>query len=104
MVTPEDIAVMKVIAISQRGKKRDFFDLYWLCNNGQNLDIILDRVFRQYAVKQNLAHLLKSLVYFNDAEDDPMPKVFFNATWAEVKKYFEREVKKVSMLKMNLTK
>lgn len=24
-----DIAVMKITAISQRGRKRDFFDLYW---------------------------------------------------------------------------
>ena len=29
VVTPPDIAAMKVTAISQRGKKRDFFDLYW---------------------------------------------------------------------------
>lgn len=29
MAKPHDIAVMKIIAISQRGRKRDFVDLYW---------------------------------------------------------------------------
>lgn len=96
MVIPEDIAVMKVIAISQRGKKRDFIDLYWLCHNKENLSQILERVFSQYAVEQNPSHLLKSLVYFKDAEDDPMSSVFFNITWSEVKKFFQKEVPKIA--------
>src|SRR3989338_7233206 len=31
MLAPEDIAAMKIVAISQRGRKRDFIDLYWYC-------------------------------------------------------------------------
>lgn len=96
ILAPEDIAVMKTIAISQRGKKRDFFDLYWLCHNRENLSQTLERIDKQYNIHQNLTHLLKSLVYFTDADDDPMPDIFFKATWPEVKKFFQKEVPRIT--------
>ncbi|QQR78677.1 MAG: nucleotidyl transferase AbiEii/AbiGii toxin family protein [Candidatus Moraniibacteriota bacterium] len=34
LLSPRDIAAMKIVAVSQRGKKRDFFDLYWLAHHG----------------------------------------------------------------------
>ena len=46
LLTPPDIAVMKIIAISQRGKKRDFFDLYWICQNVKSLHDIFLKVNR----------------------------------------------------------
>ncbi|MCR4275520.1 MAG: nucleotidyl transferase AbiEii/AbiGii toxin family protein [Candidatus Wolfebacteria bacterium] len=91
-----DIAVMKIIAISQRGRKRDFFDLFWLSQNIQPLGDIILNVNRQYTVRQNLAHILKSLVYFADAENDPMPRINFNASWLSVKKFFIKEVPKIT--------
>ena len=33
VLMPRDIGVMKILAMSQRGRKRDFVDLYWLCHN-----------------------------------------------------------------------
>lgn len=92
IVTPQDIAVMKVIAISQRGRKRDFFDLYWICKNVQILSEILPRVHEQYTIKQNFTHILKSLVYFEDAESDPDPEINFDANWETVKSFFEKEI------------
>src|SRR3989344_3809923 len=38
ILLPIDIAVMKVVAISQRGRKRDFFDLYWCAKNLEPLE------------------------------------------------------------------
>jgi len=92
ILTPADIAVMKIIAISQRGKKRDFFDLYWICRNITPLHEIISRVDKQYSVQQNPTHILKSLVYFQDAEDDPNPEIYFKADWKEVKKFFTKEI------------
>jgi hypothetical protein len=93
VLKPKDIAVMKIVAISQRGKKRDFVDLYWYVKEHEPLGDILSRLPGQYpSVAHNYHHILKSLMYFEDAEQDPMPKIFFNATWREIKKYFEREV------------
>lgn len=84
-----DIAVMKIIAISQRGKKRDFFDLYWYIHEKEPLIPLLQRIPVQYPqIQHNYHHILKSLTYFVEAENDPDPQIFFSATWEEVKKYF----------------
>ncbi len=92
LLAPADIAVMKIVAIAQRGKKRDFFDLYWICKNITSLYESILKVNRQYSVPQNPNHILKSLVYFEDAESDPEPEIYFRATWKEVKKFFIKEV------------
>jgi len=85
----QDIAVMKIIAISQRGKKRDFFDLYWYLIHRESLIEVLQRVKEQYPnSKHNYHHILKSLTYFEEAEDDPDPQIFFDTTWEQVKKHF----------------
>lgn len=97
-----DIAVMKIIAISQRGRKRDFFDLYWICQNVQSLSEIIPRVHKQYTIRQNLTHILKSLVYFEDAETDPEPEIYFKADWDIVKDFFTKEVPVITRKIMNL--
>ena len=40
---------------------------------------------------------------FADAENDPMPQIFFQATWPEVKKFFQVEVKKIALELLGLT-
>ncbi len=91
-----DIAVMKMVAISQRGKKRDFFDLYWYVKNKEPLRDVFLRLRRQYPeTAHNYHHIVKSLAYFADAEDDPEPKLFFSASWKEVKRFLSGEAKKL---------
>ena len=93
ILCPLDIAVMKIIAISQRGKKRDFFDLYWCAKNIEPLEKTIKRLKSQYpTVAHDYHHILKSLVYFNDAESDPDPENYFKASWKDVKNYFEKEI------------
>lgn len=94
LLVPDDIAAMKIIAISQRGKRRDFIDLYWYVTvGGGSLRETIRRATAQYpGQNHSVPHFLKSLVYFDDAEQDPMPKLFFKADWREVRSYFEREV------------
>lgn len=97
VLNPADIAVMKIIAISQRGRKRDFVDLYWHLINHESLGEVIRRLPDQYpTVAHNYHHILKSLMYFVDAEEDPMPKIFFDATWREIKKYFQQEVPRIT--------
>lgn len=93
LLTPKDIAAMKIMAVSQRGKKRDFVDLYWLAQHGVSLEDALLGALEQYGNRHHsLPHFLKSLVYFADAVDDPMPEIFFQADWKTVKNYFETTV------------
>lgn len=96
ILDPRDIAVMKIIAISQRGKKRDFVDLYWYCNHRESLEDILRRVPKQYpTVEHNYQHILKSLVYFEDADNDELPVLYFKANWKAIKQYFKKEVTRI---------
>ena len=93
ILPPRDIAVMKIIAVSQRGRKRDFFDLYWCAHNVEPFEKIIKRLKVQYpSVAHNYHHILKALVYFEDAESDPEPIIYFDATWKKVKSFFTKEI------------
>lgn len=92
-----DIAVMKITAISQRGRKRDFFDLYFCAKNIEPLEEIIKRLKVQYpSVAHNYHHILKALVYFEDAESDPDPEINFKADWQTVKDFFLREIARIA--------
>lgn len=93
----KDIAIMKLIAISQRGTKKDFFDLYYICNNF-NITItdILKMLKEKYDEnKVNYAHIIQSLAYFEDAEDENLPKVFIDYNWEKIKEYYIKEQRKI---------
>lgn len=103
ILLPEDIAVMKIIAISQRGRKRDFLDLYWYCLNREPLAFPVRRALKQFlGQERNLNHILRSLTYFEDAENDPMPKIFFKADWTGIKRFFRREAPRIMREKIGL--
>ncbi|MBU4480845.1 nucleotidyl transferase AbiEii/AbiGii toxin family protein, partial [Patescibacteria group bacterium] len=80
----KDIAAMKLAAISERGAKRDFIDLYFIL---QTLSLI--EVFNLYDKKykklsSNLIHIRKSLTYFADADKDNMPDMIKRVSWKEI--------------------
>ena len=102
IIHPLDVSVMKIIDISQRGRKRDFFDLYWCAHHVEPLAEIIKRLKTQYpSVAHNYHHLLKALVYFADAASDPAPIIYFNATWRQVKNFF---IKEIPVIARNLMK
>lgn len=89
---PRDIACMKVTAIASRGTKRDFVDLYEAAQRLDGLKTILDWSSKKYAAANySRPHLLKSLTFFNNAEQDPMPDMLIPCDWAAVKRYFAVE-------------
>jgi hypothetical protein len=83
---PRDIAVMKVIAIGGRGSRKDFVDLYFFLEGGGSLAGILELIRRRFTrIDYNEYHLLKSLVYFDDAETEPMPQMIRALQWETIK-------------------
>ena len=91
-----DIASMKIDAIASRGAKRDFIDLYFICKSGYQLTDILDFYDKKYGrLSSNRIHIQKSLVFFNDAEPDEMPRMLKDVKWGKVKEFFEEEIKKI---------
>ncbi len=94
-----DIGLMKLIAISQRGSRRDFVDLFFICQK-LPLERLLALLPRKYSgVNYSLNHILRSLVYFADAEVEPMPRMLRSIRWTAVKRFFESEVKKIARAK-----
>ena len=87
---PRDIALMKLVAISQRGSKRDFIDLACFLRHYPHTSLaeLLALLGRKYG-KINRAHHLRALTYFADAESEPMPRMRWALDWAEVKKQLE---------------
>lgn len=87
-----DIACMKIVAISARGSKKDFVDLYFILKT-YSLEQIFAAVGTKYANTQyQTFHLLKSLAYFTDAESDPDPDFTTPTDWGEVKHSLEEAV------------
>jgi len=103
ILQPLDIAVMKIVAISQRGRKRDFFDLYWCAKNIEPLENLIKRLKVQYpSVAHDYHHILKALVFFDDAENDPTPELNFKASWKEIKNFFIQEIPIITARLINL--
>lgn len=84
----EDIALMKMDALLSRAARKDFYDLYFICQR-----IPLRRLFdlapQKYpSVRDFEAQTIKRLVYFENAEQDAEPALLHPVTWQAVKEYF----------------
>ena len=85
-----DIAAMKIAAVIRRGTKKDFVDLFFLLNHF-SLQEILDLYMEKYP-DGSVFIAMKSLTYFDDAESDPMPKMFEDVSWETVKNSIRKAV------------
>ncbi|OGG11531.1 hypothetical protein A2Z00_02785 [Candidatus Gottesmanbacteria bacterium RBG_13_45_10] len=93
---PKDIAAMKLVAITDRGSKKDFIDLYMLAKLRFALAEMLTFYEQKYhLLTENKLIILKSLQYFDDAETMEMPVMLSSIDWDEVKKFFVQEVKQL---------
>lgn len=91
-----DLAAMKLEAISGRGRKRDFIDLYFISKE-ISLKQALELYDQKYkSLANNITHLLKSLRYFEDANEDEMPQMIEKVSWEKIKKFFTETVKNLS--------
>ena len=88
----EDIAAVKMVAIMDRGTKKDFIDLYEIIKQGHSLQNILKQYDKKYHVlAENLYSIIRSLQYFDDAESSQMPKMIRDVSWKEVMKFISLE-------------
>ena len=99
LADPRDIAVMKVIAIGGRGSRKDFIDLYCLLKGGMNLPEILSLIGKRFDnIDFNAYHLQKSLVWFEDAEAEPMPDMIRDIEWQSVRQEIQDAVKATNLM------
>lgn len=86
IISKEDIAAMKLAAISMRGSRKDFIDLYFLLKEYPLSEIIKSYEKKYGKNEENVYCALKGLVYFVDAEKRPMPGMLESVSWREIKK------------------
>lgn len=92
----EDIASMKILAISQRGIRRDFIDIYFLIQKF-GLKKIIELTKEKYPMF-NIYVGLQGLTYFKDADEDLEEerfRLFKKISWERIKKHIIKEVNKV---------
>jgi predicted nucleotidyltransferase component of viral defense system len=91
----EDILAMKIIAIIQRGTKKDFIDLWTIMKEKkyslQDIFIFCKTKFGK-AFSESIA--LKALTYFKDAEEETPEKEKSNFSWENIKKYLIENCRK----------
>ena len=94
LASPEDIAAMKIIAILDRGTKRDFIDIYFLLKKF-SLKEIFEFVKKKYPMF-NIYVGLQGLIYFKDAEKEQKRKMYLihSISWSKLKKFLIEEVRK----------
>lgn len=79
-----DIAAMKLSAVSRRGVKKDFWDIAEMFNHYTVAEMI--GFYKIKYSSHDIFHLIRSLVYFEDAELQKDPAPLKKMTWKQVKK------------------
>ena len=98
LASPRDIAAMKVNAITSRGSKKDFVDLFFLLKHF-NFDKIMQLYLTKYPDGMDFI-ALRSMTYFEDADRQPMPEMLENVEWEIVKSTINNEVINYSQSRM----
>lgn len=97
----EDIAAMKLSAVLGRGSKKDFIDLHALCRR-LGLDRIMAAAGQKFPRHADFPlQAARALIYFEDAEKEPLPIMLSPVAWENVKSYFEAAIPKYVKAHLN---
>jgi hypothetical protein len=92
MADIRDIAPMKLDAITKRGSKKDFVDMYYLFQRYSLEEILF--WYQNMFNHSTSFHVIKSLGYFEDAEKEVMPVLFDKKlNWSLVKDGIKKVLK-----------
>ena len=90
MASIKDIAAMKLSAITGRGARKDFVDLYFLLQRYTFAELL--NFYKAKYPDGSTFLVYKSVVYFVDAETAPMPKMLIPETWTTMKNTIKQAV------------
>lgn len=89
-----DIACTKLQTIGMRGSKKDFIDLYFILKQ-YPLEELFKQLYKKYRRSNySLPHILKSLVYFVNADGQPMPRMCQPTSWEKIKQQITEKIKR----------
>jgi hypothetical protein len=92
-----DIACMKLASLASRGSRKDFVDLHRLLSDFYSLETLLKFYKKKYK-NRDIGHVVRSLVYFQEAEAEPPVRMVKSLDWDKLKLDFERWVKQIPPL------
>jgi hypothetical protein len=90
-----DLCAMKLSAAAQRGARKDFIDIHRLMLGGAPIASMLE-YYRQKYAQVNIAHVLRGLTYYDDAEPHAMPKLYIPMDWGQIKRDISSAVRDLS--------
>ena len=84
-----DIAIMKIVAIGGRGSKKDFFDLYYIIQKCHiSISELAEGLIRKCGNHINYVNIIMGLSYFEDAEEEILPKTYVECDWSKIKEFY----------------
>jgi predicted nucleotidyltransferase component of viral defense system len=93
MYGDKDIIAMKIFAILQRAKKKDFWDIAELLNY-YSINDFINFYKKKYPNNTMLISIPTALLYFDDAEESEDPISLQGQTWESVKQTISEHVNK----------
>lgn len=88
----KDIAAMKLSAVTGRGSRKDFIDIYYLLKKFSFEDMMNFYKKKYYDGSEFL--VLKSVIYFNDADAEQDPVMLKTLEWNKVKSAILRQAER----------
>ena len=80
----QDIIAMKLEAIGNGGRKKDFWDIHYLLERYEIKDM-LDFYIKRYPYNWQKEEVLQKMVDFHEADEDFEPKCLLNKDWDIIK-------------------
>ena len=95
LASQDDVCAMKLAAITKRGLRKDFIDIYFLLKE-YTLEQMLGLFRKKYSSSETYM-TVKSLTFFDDADKSEMPVMLKdeNVSWNEIKETIRSAVKSV---------
>jgi len=99
VASKEDIAAMKLAALSGRATKKDYVDLYFLSKEVFSFEKMFGYLEQKYAGKINPTYyIMQALQYFEDVEKSEEPIMIKPVSWEEVKVYLRSETVRLAKI------
>lgn len=93
VASPIDLGLMKLGAVISRGTRRDFIDLYLLCQEIPLSDLLEQASGKFGHVGDFPLQALKGLTDFSQIEGEPSPELSRDVQWAEIESWILRQVR-----------
>jgi hypothetical protein len=93
VASPIDLGLMKLGAVISRGTRRDFIDLYLLCQEIPLSDLLEQSLGKFGRVGDFPLQALKGLTDFSQIEGEPSPELSRDVQWTEIENWIRRQVR-----------